>query len=73
MSRPEPYRVRPPPYDLNVSFRVNDESIVRIAKHVDTMMGWSGRPASPAAREITEYILGLFEAKQRAESRRRNS
>lgn len=70
MSLPEARRVRKPPYDLDVRFRVNDEAIVRIAKHLDLHMGWSGRPASPAARYVTEYILGLIEAKQAGESRR---
>lgn len=70
MSLPEARPVPRPPYDIDVRFRVNDESIVRIAKHVDRKMGWSGRPASPAAREIAEYILGLMKAKEIAEKRR---
>lgn len=71
MSRPEPRRVRQPPYDLEVSFRVNDESVVRIAQHVDRLMDWSGRPASPASRMIVEHVLGLMEAKAAGEARRR--
>lgn len=70
MSLPDARQVRKPPYDLNVTFRVNDEAIVRIAKHLDRHMGWSGRPASPAARSVTEYILGLIEAKQAGEARK---
>lgn len=70
MTLPDPRPVRSPPYDLDVRFRVNDEAIVKIAKHVDRRMGWSGRPASPAARELVSYILGLIEAKQAGEARR---
>jgi len=73
MSLPEARRVRKPPYDLEIRFRVNDEAIVKIAKHLDRRMGWSGRPASPAAREVVEYILGLVEAKQAGEARRVSS
>lgn len=73
MSRPDPFAVRRPPYDVSLSFRVNDEAIIRIARHVDIKMGWSGRPVSPAARELTEYILGLIEAKARGEARRRQA
>ena len=73
MSRPDPFGVRRPPYDVSLSFRVNDEAVVRIARHVDIKMGWSGRPVSPAARELTEYILGLIEAKARGEARRRQA
>lgn len=70
MTLREPRAVRRPPYDLELRFRVNDEAVVRIARHVDRMMGWSGRPASPASRMITEYILGLCEAKQSGERKR---
>lgn len=73
MSLPEHRRVRSPPFTIDVQFRVNDEAVVRIAQHVDRFMGWSGRPASPAARQITAYILGLIEAKQAGEARRRES
>lgn len=65
MTLPDPRPVREPPYDLDIKFRVNDETIVKIAKHVDRYMGWSGRPASPASRGIVEHILGLVEEKQR--------
>jgi hypothetical protein len=68
--RPQPRAVRRPPYDLAVSFRVNDETIVRIAQHVDSFMDWSGRPASPASRGIVEHVLGLMELKAAAEARR---
>lgn len=70
MTLPAARPVRRPPYDIDLRFRVCDESVVRIAQHVDRMMGWSGRPASPASRMITEYILGLCEAKQAGEARR---